>query len=180
MSFELGHGGVRATAFLLDMNQVFEDFVVVALRENLRISERAFPQGAKGRSIKLDMSRRIGLEPDISWWDGKNCNFVGDVKYKRISVSGIKHPDIYQLLAYTTATDLSGGLLIYAAGEAEAVQHEVVHLGKQLEVMTLDLQGSPKTVLATIDIVAQRIRDLRAMAIRSRQLQDSATTVIVK
>lgn len=27
---------------------------------------------------------RIGLEPDLTWWDGRACEFVGDAKYKRI------------------------------------------------------------------------------------------------
>ena len=28
---------------------------------------------------------------------------VGDLKYKRVNVEGVKHPDLYQLLAYATA-----------------------------------------------------------------------------
>lgn len=68
-SFELRHGRVRASAFLVNMNDVFEDFVVVALREALRVTERAFPQGARGRSLYLDEGRMVSLEPDISWWE---------------------------------------------------------------------------------------------------------------
>ena len=167
-SFELGNGRTNSSAFLLDMNQVFEDFVVIALRDALQLSERVFPQAARGRRICLDKSQRIRLLPDISWWDGKCCSFVGDVKYKRISVAGVKHPDIYQLLAYTTATDLPGGLLVYAAGESVPVRHEVVHAGKQLEIMTLDLKGTPQEILATVNNVANRILELRTAAIMSR------------
>ncbi len=51
----------------------------------------------------LDESSKIRLRPDISWWQGTDCVFVGDAKYKKINVAGIKHADLYQLLAYTIA-----------------------------------------------------------------------------
>ncbi|MHB0960427.1 MAG: 5-methylcytosine restriction system specificity protein McrC [Pirellulaceae bacterium] len=118
-SIELRHGQHQASSFLVDMNQVFEDFVVIALRESLGLNERQFPQNARGRRICLDVASRVVLEPDLSWWQANRCCFVGDVKYKRVNAPGIKHPDLYQLLAYTVATDLPNGLLVYAAGEGE-------------------------------------------------------------
>ena len=51
------------------------------------------------------------------------------------------------MLAYVTALDLPGGMLIYAKGEAEPVMHEVRHSGKRLEVVALDLSGSLEDVL---------------------------------
>lgn len=162
VSFELGHGATPASAFLLDMNQVVENFVVVALRDALRLSARSFPQGNAGRWLALDARGRVRLKPDLSWWDGNHCLFVGDVKYKRVNVAGVLHPDLYQLLAYTIASDLPGGLLIYAAGEREPAIHEIVNPGKRLEVVTLDLSGSPDNILAQIAGVAGRVRRLRA------------------
>jgi len=153
-SFDLSHGGVRSSAFLIDMNTVFEDFVVIALREELRLSERAFPQGNRGHWLRLDTAGRISLKPDISWWDGPRCRFVGDIKYKKVKADGVLHPDLYQLLAYTIAANLPGGLLIYAAGEDEPVMHEIVTIGKRLEVVTLDLAGTPDEVLAQVEQVA--------------------------
>lgn len=164
-SFDLGQGPVRASSFLVDMNRVFEDFVVVALREALGVSERTFPQGASRRSLFLDRAKRVKLEPDISWWDGMMCTFVGDVKYKHLAATEIKHADLYQLHAYATAAALSGGLLIYAAGEAEDIIHEVVNVGKRLQIMTLDLQGQPAEILADIRTVADRIREMREQAL---------------
>ena len=66
---ELAAGEVRAASFLIDMNQVFEDFVVVALREELELKAGAFPQGAQDRRLYLDTKDRVKLEPDISWWE---------------------------------------------------------------------------------------------------------------
>jgi 5-methylcytosine-specific restriction enzyme subunit McrC len=161
-SFDLAHGGVRSNAFLIDMNQVFEDFVVTALREELRLSERAFPQGNRGHWLQLDQASKVRLKPDISWWDGSHCRFVGDVKYKRVNVAGILHPDLYQLLAYTIAADLPGGLLIYAAGEGDPALHEVVNISKELEVVTLDLAGTPEEILAQVEEVAGRVAQMYA------------------
>ena len=156
--------------FLVDMNRVFEDFVVIALRDALRVSERSFPQGTAGKSLYLDRAKRVRLEPDISWWDGIICTFVGDVKYKRLAVAEVKHADLYQLHAYATAAALPGGLLIYAAGEAEDTIHEVVHAGKRLQIVTLDLQGSPHEILAGIRGVAEIIRRLRRQAMAAASL----------
>lgn len=164
ITLELSHGRTRAAAFLVDMNTVFEDFVVVALREALGLTQESFPQNAEGKSLRLDEAENIGLEPDISWWDGKVCHFVGDVKYKRVSASGIKHPDLYQLLAYTIASGLPSGLLVYAVGEGDAAVHEVVDAGKQLHVVVLDLRGEPRDILAEIDRVAVHVRAMRAQA----------------
>ena len=97
------------------MNRVFEDFVIVALREALGLSAIIFTQGASGKLLHLDEARRVRLEPDMSWWEGSFCTFVGDVKYKRLT--GNKNADLYQMLAYLAATDLQSGLLVYAAGE---------------------------------------------------------------
>jgi 5-methylcytosine-specific restriction enzyme subunit McrC len=157
-SFDLSHGSVRASAFLVDMNAIFEDFVLVALREALGLSEWVLVQGAKGKKLVLDRSGRVHLEPDVSWWEGQECVFVGDVKYKRVNAVGVKHPDLYQLLAYTVATELPQGLLIYAAGEEVPVRHEVVRLGNVLEVVTLNLRGSPDEVLGQMAWVAEIVR----------------------
>jgi len=165
-SFELAHGRVQAACFLVDMNEVFEQFVVVALRESLRLTERTFPRGATGRSVFLDTAARVRLRPDISWWQGNLCRFVGDVKYKKVKVDGILHPDLYQLLAYTTATGLQEGLLIYAAGEAKATTHEVIRVGKRLHVATLDLAGEPPAILTLIGRVASMIRRMARTHVR--------------
>jgi 5-methylcytosine-specific restriction enzyme subunit McrC len=164
-SFEMRQGAVHASSFLVDMNDVFEDFVVTALREALGVSERDFPQGASGKAFSLDKAGMVDLKPDISWWEGGRCVFIGDIKYKRINVTGIKHPDLYQLLAYTVASGLPCGLLIYAAGEGEPRRHEVVRIGKELEVMTLELSGSAEEILRTIGDAASVVRRQRSAAL---------------
>lgn len=158
---EAAQGTVAAPSFLLNMAEVFERFVHRALRESLGLSEDAFPQNAKGKHLRLDHAGHVVLKPDLSWWAGTQCLFVGDCKYKRTD-NAITHADLYQLLAYATATDLPGGVLVYAAGEAEPTTHVVCHAGKELVVRTLDLRGSPADALAQIDELAEVVRELSA------------------
>ena len=160
-SFEAARGGVRAQAFLIDMNQVFQDFVTQALRESLRLSAHVFRSDTAIKPTFLDEAERIRLKPDLSWWESGTCTFVGDAKYKRIVDDRVPNADLYQLLAYATALDLPGGLLIYAEGETAPATHMVRYAGKRLEVAALDLSGSPAQLLARIDELSERVRALR-------------------
>ena len=170
-AFEAARGKVRASGFLMDMNQVFQEFVTVALREALEISKRVFGERWKG---SLDMEGRVRLRPDMVWWDGSRCAFVGDVKYKRAD-AGVPNADLYQLLAYTTALNLPGGLLIYAEGEREPAAYTVRHSGKRLEVATLDLSGALEEILDRVGDLAQRIRRLRRSAIQQASLPGASS-----
>ncbi|RIK35566.1 MAG: hypothetical protein DCC58_20325 [Chloroflexi bacterium] len=103
------------------------------------------------------------LKPDISWWEGGRCTFVGDVKYKRLySQQVAPNADLYQLLAYAIAADVPGGLLIYARGEREETTATVRHTGKRLEVRALDLSGTPEDILAQVNGLAARVAQMRA------------------
>ena len=160
-SFELRHGQVRSTSFLVDMNLVFEDFVVTALREKLGLTEHTLKQGA---SLHLDTANRIDVRPDLSWWELGQCRFVGDVKYKRLDAGGIKHADLYQLLSYAIAADLPHALLVYASGESDPGVHEIIHVGKKLSILTLDLTGSPDEILDQVGQLAERIKSMKSQA----------------
>lgn len=150
IAVEQTHGMLPASAFLVDMNKVFEDFVVAALRAELEFGPNTLVQGSQGRSLNLDSNGKVHLAPDLTIWQAGRCVFVGDCKYKRIDVSGIKHPDLYQLLAYTISTGLDSGLLVYAAGEAQPVVHAVPSVGKELHVAAVDLRGEPEQILGEI------------------------------
>jgi len=168
-SVDARSGEVSSAAFLLNLAKVFEDFVVVALEERLRGDEGELVQHAKGQGLHLDAARALKLEPDLSWWTGSRCLFVGDVKYKRTKpASGVKHPDAYQLLAYTTATRRRRGLLVYAAGDdleeggSLAVgAHRIVEADKVIEVRALDLDVPPDQVLEQVDELAAEVRRQR-------------------
>ena len=154
-SLELFHGKVVGAAFLIDMNKVFERFLYVALREALRLPER---QWKHEKRLPLDEGPRIRMEPDLSWWDGTTPIFVGDAKYKDLKPRGFEHADIYQMLAYSTATGLPSGLLVYAAGEGEPGVYRIRNSDKTIEVAWLNLKGTPEEILDEVDTLAQRVK----------------------
>ena len=152
---------MRASGFLMDMNQVFQEFVTVAMREALGVPARLFGE----RWIaSLDETGRVGLRPDLVWRQGGTHVFVGDAKYKNVTGERVPNADLYQLLAYTTALNLPSGLLIYAEGEADAATYTLRHVGKQLEVVALDLSGPLDDVLDRVRALADRLRTLHAEA----------------
>lgn len=166
---EAERGEVRASGFTMDMNQVFQEFVTAALREKLA------PYGGKLRSDKgspaahLDEEGRVALYPDLVWREGGRCVFVGDAKYKRIPNRDrddrASNADLYQILAYATALDLPGGMLVYAKddqSEANETTYTVRHAGKRLQVAALDLSGTLDAVLARVGEIAEDARALRA------------------
>ena len=163
-AYQLERGAVRAPGLLVDMIKLFQDFVTVALREELGISEQRF---GESKIATLDFPAtgergRVNLRPDLVWQDGSRCVFVGDVKYKSIDDERARNSDLYQILAYVTALDLPGGLLVYAKGEAEAAQYQVRHSGKLLEVDALDISGPLEYVLQRVRGLAERVRVLRS------------------
>jgi hypothetical protein len=76
------------------------------------LPEHIRTQGCKGRDLKLDEEGKYKLLPDISCWTGDSCRFIADAKYKDIDSKEPPSADIYQMLAYCTATQLQSGLLI--------------------------------------------------------------------
>ncbi len=158
---ELAAGKVQSASFLIDTNKVFEEFVVVALREALGLTEYTFPQEARGRDLWLDQGCDLRLKPDLSWWQDNRCVFVGDAKYKRTTLHGAQNHDIYQALAYALAADLPGALLIYAHDDQDRIDpvtYDIPQAGKRIEVDVVNLQGQPAEILERIDDLARKIR----------------------
>ena len=110
-AFESGRGGVRASGFLMDMNVIFQEFLTQALREELGASPRTLRSDRELEELTLDHGLRVNLEPDLTWWDGPTCTFVGDAKYKNFTGHRVPNGDLYQMLSYATALDLPRGTL---------------------------------------------------------------------
>lgn len=156
-TFESGRGGVRASGFRVDMTTVFQDLVTEGLRQALGLSAETLGE-QKIRS--LDEVGAVNLRPDLTWRHGASVVFVGDAKYKNLA-GGPPNADIYQMLAYVTAADLPGGLLIYAKGEAEPAIFTVRGSRRRLEVVALDLSGTLDEVQGRLSAIANRVKALR-------------------
>jgi 5-methylcytosine-specific restriction enzyme subunit McrC len=154
-SVDLHPGGAPTSSILFDMNDVFEDFVGACIGDELRQILPTNYRWRQGKSIALDEERRVRPEPDLSLWDGKNCVFVGDAKYKETKQG--EADDLYQLLAYCCAAGLDEGLLLYAEKDRGPSAHQVVRSGPRLRVETVDLAASIDSVLDRCKAIAAEI-----------------------
>lgn len=156
-SLNLGAGASSGSAFLVDMNLVFERFLRRALRVALELDEATFPDRAP--SAYLDLGDRVRLQPDLCIARGEEWLWIGDAKYKRLPSGAYQNADLYQLLAYAVASDLDDGMLIYAADEASRAGTYIARgVGKQLRVVSIDLSVPPSALRHQIDDVADRVR----------------------
>jgi 5-methylcytosine-specific restriction enzyme subunit McrC len=137
-------GRVAASAFLIDMNDVFQRFLTAKLREALR-----------GRLVveseprhHLAVRRQIDMYPDLVFRAGGRVAYVGDAKYKVTTTGRALNSDYYQLLAYTTSLDLEEGVLVYCQSEGPVPPRmiEVQHSGKHLWTWAVSLAGSLKEI----------------------------------
>ena len=160
-AFESGRGAVRASGFLMDMNVVFQEFLTQSLRDVLGASPETLRSDRELQDVTLDHEGRVTLRPDLTWWDGHDCLFVGDAKYKNVTGDRVPNADLYQMLSYATALGLPGGLLVYAHGEAEPASYTVRRCGTRLEVAALDLTGA-------LDEIVEAVRHVAKMVVRLR------------
>jgi 5-methylcytosine-specific restriction enzyme subunit McrC len=148
-------GTVAVSGFLLNMPQLFEDFVTVALREAIE-----GPHGGRvvGQSQHyLDEAGRVVLKPDIVWRQGDTVAAVIDAKYKAEKPSGFPNADLYQLLAYCTILGLRTGHLVYAAGNEGSARHVISQARTEIVCHALNLSNSPDALLAEIRYLASAI-----------------------
>jgi 5-methylcytosine-specific restriction enzyme subunit McrC len=160
-------GKVSSVSFVFDMNQVFEDFLSVALREALQ--RRGGKVELQHARQHLDGGGRIRLIPDITWWRGDRCLAVIDAKYKPLDDTRFPNADAYQMLAYCTGLRLPRGYLVYAKAR-DAIsgnrRHHVLHAEKTIDVRAIDVDLEPDDLLANIDALAAEISS-NAIAVAS-------------
>lgn len=145
-------GHHAASSFLVDMNQLFEDFVTQRLRRALRGRLEVVSQWR----TYLATRNQVLVRPDLVFRKQGREVLVADIKYKLTGDAQAQTSDYYQLLAYTTALDLPEGLLIYCladGGRPEGVV-TVRHAGKRLRTKAIDLTGLPSAVAAEISDLA--------------------------
>ena len=140
-----GAGRAEASAFLVDMNGLFERFLTERLAGALAGRVEVVGQYTKAY---LDIERRSPIRPDLVFVRDATVVGVADVKYKLADDGVARRADQYQLLAYTTALDLPEGTLIYAQTTGAAPERSVTvrHAGKILRAYPVDLTGPPAAI----------------------------------
>ena len=167
-ALDAARGELRASGFLMDMNVVFQEYVTRALRQELDLSSRTFRSDAGRAAAYLDVNHQIALRPDFTWWQGSRCVFAGDAKYKITEDGKGANADLYQALAYATALDLPGALLVYAEGKR--CEFKVQNTNKRLEIGTVVLNGTIEELQLSMRKLADRARGLQAETLHRRFL----------
>ena len=192
-------GETQASSFMLDMNQLFERFVTERLQRALKGRLDVKGQYVDHLGTERDghgKERKLEIKPDLVFRSGGFPRFVADIKYKLTDEAAAgRHPDYYQLLAYTTALNLPEGVLIYcldanrpddangngsvtespgthaptsSSGTAAVSSVRVRHAGKVLHTYALDLSGTTEDVAKNLGVLADWIEE-RAVAAGRRQ-----------
>lgn len=175
-SVEHDLGAVRVDGFLFDMPKIFEDFVTVAIREQLTFD----PADAAGTvrlqaRHHLDEADTVLLKPDLVWYDASRSPLaVVDAKYKAEKPDGFPGADLYQLLAYCTVLGLPEGHLVYAKGNALHADHVVRNADIRIHQHALDLQQPPDAILDHVASIARQcegrvLQPARASELRARR-----------
>jgi 5-methylcytosine-specific restriction enzyme subunit McrC len=159
---ELRAGNTTFRGMFFNMDKVFEDFVFTAVGDHLRSRAGASARWRHGGSVVLDEAGYMKPEPDLSLWRAGRCVFVGDAKYKTTSRG--EAGDLYQLLAYCSATGLREGLLVYAEREGSPAPHRVRHGGPQLQVESVGISEPTEQVLRRCAEIADRVLAMAAAA----------------
>ena len=162
-SFEAARGGVRAQGFLIDMNDGYSRTSLpkrFASRSGCRLTCSAPTRPSSRPSLtKQDAS---GSSPTSPGGNPEPAPLSATPSTSGSSMTASPNADLYQLLAYATALDLPGGLLIYAEGEGGAGTRTWFD-------MPANGWKSPRSIcrevlhnyVARIDGLSERVRALR-------------------
>lgn len=150
-------GNNDASAFLLDMNDLFQRWVTDRLTRALRgrLTVDAEPK------VHLADGRRIRMYPDLVFRRAGRPVFVADTKYKLTESGTGRNADYYQMLAYTTALGLGSGALIYCQTTGEAPSKEIVvkSAGQRLLTYPLDMTRPAAELELVIMELAESVVD---------------------
>jgi 5-methylcytosine-specific restriction enzyme subunit McrC len=156
-SAEAGEGNQQTAAFVVDMEQVFADFVGTALREAMAAypGEMRLQYNALLSEAVRD-SDRLSVRPDAVHMLGGRPVVVYDVKYKAAADLGASlTADHYQMLAYCTALKVPTAWLVYA-GAGEVKLRRILNTDIDVVEFPLDLSRPPSEILAAIGELARQ------------------------
>lgn len=156
-SAEAGEGKQQTASFVVDMAQVFGDFVGAALRQamtaypgELRLQYNALLSEA------VHDADRLSVRPDAVHLLGGRPVVVYDAKYKAATDAGASlSSDHYQMLAYCTALRVPTAWLVYA-GSGDVKLRRILNTDIDVVEFPLDLSRPPSEILAAVADLAQQ------------------------
>ena len=156
-SAEAGEGKQQTASFVVDMAQVFEDFVGAALRRAMAAfpGEMRLQYNAMLNEAVRD-SDRLTVNPHAVHLLGGRPVVVYDAQYRAGSDQGASlTADHFQMLAYCTALRVPTAWLIYA-GAGEMKLRRILNTDIDIVEFPLDLSRPPSEILAAVADLAQQ------------------------
>ena len=154
LSVEYANGETAAASFVVNMPLLFEQFVGTALSEALQ--SRPGTTTIRPTSF-LDTADAVTIEPDVVYSQTSRPLVVFDAKYKlERETGGFPNADLYQMLGYCTALDVTKGVLIYAHGLAEPTARRIRNTDIDVIQHPLDLTASPARLLESLAQLAMQ------------------------
>ncbi|MGH4013823.1 MAG: McrC family protein [Pseudonocardiaceae bacterium] len=152
-SFEVGPGGLRIAAFVVNMDKLFENFVGTALRE----AWASYPGRTElQHPADFDDSGVMRITVDVVHFVAGVPRIIADAKYKLESSTGrYRNPDHYQMLAYCNALGVPVAWLVYASGSRGPVTRRVRNTDIDLVEYPLRLGEPPSSLLTQIAHLAK-------------------------
>jgi len=147
-------GETPAQAFVVDMNQLFQQFVTDIARERA-LAASCTLEAARERELTVSSTRADGdvlpavtIKPDLVLVRDGVPVAVADVKYKAPGAgAGWQAPDAYQLISYCVRLGLGRGLLVLC-GPCALGSVPVVDTPLALATIGVDVTGAPLEILA--------------------------------
>jgi 5-methylcytosine-specific restriction enzyme subunit McrC len=147
-------GTVAAAGFLFNLDNIFENWLRAVLDNALK--RHGTGPLSYQHKMSLDKAGSIEVRPDLVWFHHGKPAAVIDAKYIQFTPAG-RTPEYFQVLAYCLVLGLPAGYIVYAAGDRDAIRHEVRSAGVTLHVWPLNLDASTPDILADIDALAAHI-----------------------
>ena len=147
-------GSIHFQTFLLDMNILFQVFLTKVLQDKAPLG---ITVGSR-ESTYLAEQDKVVLKPDIVLLRRGKAVLVADFKYKRLEADEFKNHDIYQLLAYCTAMQVSQGLLIYPQHVLDIHEEiQVRKVGITIRQITVNLGIKPDEFFREYERLADEV-----------------------
>lgn len=159
-SLEYSRARKAGTAFLFNMNTVFEAY----LESSLRLALGKHGGRVEGQhKTWLDIDDSVLMRPDVTWWRNGRCAAVIDAKYKRAKSENYPNADAYQMFAYCTRLGLRRGYLVYADLDGKDAGRSVIrNSGIEIVVTSLDIGGTIPELTASVEDLATEIASTTA------------------
>jgi 5-methylcytosine-specific restriction enzyme subunit McrC len=140
-------GDVPGPAFLLNLEQVFEQFLTrlltnaVETNEKRRARYRVVPQPLIRASVPVAGQPDLNVRPDVLLFRDGAARRVIDAKWKRLGPTPLIAADVYQMLAYCSALDVPRAVLVYPGRRDRAWRYDLERGDCRVVVTTMRVVG---------------------------------------